>query len=505
MKPIEPQVISLKLDYLWCGSEEDLMEVVGAGLQLARSTAARKSRLDEVFLLPVVGLIRLHNYARGEPRRGQAFLLLALCLLEFVVERFPTSHQGAAALVRLSRYLSFRSPWLEKWENLGVKNILTDALSHLVVERISITQPYELPRHHGAGATGVIRDPVEMLSRLYKDLERGGKQLQAAQGQAIREDKWNMLYDLQISREQIERSITLRMIMLERRRIQRLRGEFYDGLGRPNSFSTNTWDNRDMTALLNYEPSGKGSLLDYLSIGPPITPYWGGFSMVIDELDCILTDQKSRALWGMTHRNYAKFKEEDKQEHEAEFTVIEYATIPVWGAIRKLVLHLDEDSKKPFDLKALLNNIIQNLDEYKLPSDNFVVNVDGQPLLPDAAHIGALYIDLELFRACAKLIAYVKQKTKNDQKYYDLFGKIKTIVEALHGRDMAFVQEWSDHLEVHDLTGQMHAAEFGELVANIVGENSFNDKGRDYHQDAVHALKSWLVLGNDAAQALARS
>ena len=516
-------MLSLKLDYLWCRSEIDLVEIIKNGLQLLKGEAVDEDGSEEVFLLPIVGLIRLHTYIQTQSTRSQTSLLLAMCLLEFVSLRFPKSYQGAVTSVRLSRYLGFKSPSLADWVNLGIKNILVDALSHLVVERISITQPEELARQPRNGRFPPKKDPVEFLALIVKDYGRSGVQLRRSLLDAFREDNWDIIYELQQSYDRIKRSITLRTTILERRRILRLRDDRYDDVGLHEFRQAGFWeadivDSRDTIGLLNYEPSGGKVFHDYLSIGPPPKAYHLSFLQMIDQADCILSDQKPRALSALSHGRYCEFRAEDRQRYQEEFTDTEYATIPVWDAIHVLLVDLDRSGKDSTALETSLTSVKQNLDDYKLRSVDMAVSIDDKSLLPDASRLQALYIDLELFKICAKVVFYVKKKTKNEKVSRKLVEDIRERAETLHARNVAFVQAWIKELDELDLGKQIREDELGSLIASLPiwkssdGQSkeyhlngSVEEKGKEFREDAIHALKSWLAFGNKVTKALARS
>ncbi|KAI9664923.1 MAG: hypothetical protein M1821_006371 [Bathelium mastoideum] len=502
------EVISLKLDYLWCGSEEALIGIVKKGLQLASAEAHRRNRSDEVFLLLAVGLIRLHVWVERQPHRSQTMLLLALRLLQFVQEVIPASSQGVAILVRLAHYLGFWTPLLVHWDKLRVKNVLVDPLGYLVVERVSITQPQTLLLSYGSQDPPKFEDPADLLYWLLEEFAKNEKQVDDAIKEALQRGSWDAVFDLSYSLKKLRQSITLRTALLERRRIFRLRDEGYDCLSITEDKSkwlpnVDISDSRDTNVLLNYEPSGERPFYQHISNGPLPGVYWIKFYTMIDEVDCILTEQKTRTLTYLSGTKYSTFVIDDEAKCRAEFTDAEFASVRAWQAIQAIVAHLDQDAKEAQTLKSLLKGLAQSLDHYEPASDTCIFSVNDKPLLPDARRLQAFYIDLDLFDGCSKVVSFVSKKTKNEKQYGELVQGIRQKVQKLHSRNMAMVKGWAEKLEGYDLGKQLREDELGLLVGEALGNTKLEAKSKQYVRDAVHALSTWEDFGEKVTKKLA--
>ena len=503
------QVMSLKLDYLWCGSEEALIKFIRDGLQLAKTEAQQQKPSDEVFLLPVIGFIKFHTWTLGDPCRSQTYLLLALHLLEYVRDKIPSSQQGIALTVRLAHYLGFSSALLVNWASLRVRNVLVDPLSYLIVERLSTTQPHEFPKSSSNRATPTMRAPRKLLESILKENDESDSLLAESILQAFRTGKWHTVSDLQSARRRLNYGISHRTAVLERRRILRLGDEIYDGFGM-NDFGLNEYtvsdmtDGRDMNALLNFEPSGGKTLQKLISNGPTTGAHWVVFHAIIDETDCILSEQMSKRLSGHQRGEYWERIKDERDKFRAELTDCEFASVPVWSAIHAASVHLDKGSKEPSKFTVLLKEVKQSLEDYKPASAHCVASVDEKPLLPDSGRLQALYLDLDLFKVGGKLVPFVKKRTKISQQDDELVRTIKTRIEEAHGGNTKFVRDWVKKLESYDLAQQLRKDALGVLVDDVLDQN-LDVKSKEYIKDAVHALKSWLGFGEKAMKALARS
>ncbi|KAF2239321.1 hypothetical protein EV356DRAFT_528590 [Viridothelium virens] len=508
LSPKLGQTISLQLDYLWCRSEEDLTKIIKDGLGLVRGMTSEKLYSEEVFLLPIVGLMRLHIIARSQPHRPMTLLVLSLLLLEFMLARIPDSLKGTATLVSVGRYLGFESSWIVHWKTLGVKNVLVDPLSHLVVERLSISQPQRLPSPPSSGSTLV--NPVDFLEWIVEEYKRSDTQLQGSLTHAVEAGHWNIIGDLNTSRDRLSRSITLRMAILERRRIQRINDESYDYKGsvqlRLKGFDEEEiMDNRNMIPLLDYEPSGDSASENFPATGPTPKAHYVSYLLMMDEADCVISEQKSKAFYLSSGMQWS-FPWDKIEKHKKEFTASEYATLPVWQGISALVDTLEGGKKDPRTIKTHLTDLKEQTGIYKLQADGWTLGVvDDQLPLPDSSHIQTLYIDLELFKTCAKLIAYFRKKTKNDNSYTQLLKGIKDQLELLHGRNMVIVQGLVKKLEEFDLAERLSEDDIGSLFPEMLGGKYFKQKSKQYCKDAVHTLKSWLSSGEKLNARLARA
>ncbi|KAL9095605.1 MAG: hypothetical protein Q9165_002037 [Trypethelium subeluteriae] len=453
---------------------------------------------------------------RSQPHRATTFLVLSLLLLEFMLARIPDSLKGTAVLVSVGRYLGFESSWLIHWKTLGVKNVLVDPLSHLAVSRLSISQPQQLRSAPLSGSTRV--NPVDFLGWIVEEYKRSDTQLKDALTRAVETGNWNIIGDLNTSRNRLSRSITLRLAILERRRTLRLNDESYDYKGadqlRLKGFGEEKIvDSRNLLPLIDYEPSGDSASYSLLATGPTPKAYYVSYLLMMDETDCVLSDQKSKAFSFSSGIQWS-FSWNQREKHEEEFTASEYATLPVWQGISTLVNALEEGEKDPKKIGTCLTNTKEQIGVYKPQADGWTLDTaDDQLPLPDSSHIQTLYIDLDLFQTCVKLITYFRKKTKNDGRYTQLLRGTKDQLEILHSRNMAFVQGLVENLEVFDLAerlsgdniGRLFPGLFREMPGEMLGEEYFKRKSKQYSEDAVHTLKSWLSLGEKLKVRLARA
>ncbi|KAI9701382.1 MAG: hypothetical protein M1820_006473 [Bogoriella megaspora] len=505
LNPIEREVLCLKIDYTTCDNEQELIKFLKSCLELIGSNQSNDNLYDEIYLLAIAGLVRLAHFTQSE-YRSQTCFLLGLCLAFCCREKLPKSRQGTILISRLLRKLGATSLAACHWQYVGIKNVLIDSLGHLLVERVGINQSQEVHPRFGKKITEGF--PPDLINLLSWWIEMGNKnrvKLDKGLRKLLENGQWDQLEGFQDLRLSQQRSITLRTMLVERRRIQRFSAKTYDHLGQDLLLgtgwaSTSIEDLRDIKALVNYEPTNAEPFHNSLNTGPRVNRFWIVYNLMIDQADCIMTEQKNKTLCDINTNPFEEMSSEPSSADLSGLTQTELDHRAAWIAIYKVAATIDGGKTKPTDFVPLFKQLIESVNGIPHPEFDRVLTGSSDPvLLPTSHYIQIFYLRIELFQGVSRLLAFVGKKVKGSIKDSgnDLVDSVRKAMRRMHEADQKKAKDWLKRLAEHDIGKQIREEEeLGAMVERVMGgEGAVRRLADDVLIDARYALERIAVVG----------
>jgi hypothetical protein len=184
-------------------------------LNIAQST--EKGNLSTISVPIITALVRLHSvHAPGDAR----YLIQAACLLEKLQTLLPEDRQIYLLKLRVYSLLGVPTLALAEYHKLQVRDILNDTISHEIYTRISSSQPFHLGM---SGSEAIGEDTFHGLSAALDFYNQWDQDLTNLLFKVRDLQVHGMFLDVVDMMEKRRRSFTWRLLLLEKRRIARMR------------------------------------------------------------------------------------------------------------------------------------------------------------------------------------------------------------------------------------------------------------------------------------------
>jgi N-terminal acetyltransferase B complex non-catalytic subunit len=195
-------------------------------LNLAGST--ENGHLPTISILTVTTLVKLHSVQiSGETTlfSEQRYLVQAACLLEKLQTLLPEDRQIYLLKLRVYSLLGVPKLALSEYRKLKVRDILNDTLSHEVYSRISGYQPFYLGT---SGSEDSGSDPFHCLCEALEFYDQWDQDLTGFLLQVRDLQVHGTFLDVVDMMDKRRRSFTWRLLLLEKRRMARMRDQERD-------------------------------------------------------------------------------------------------------------------------------------------------------------------------------------------------------------------------------------------------------------------------------------
>jgi len=278
-KWLNAEVNSLKFEYLLTAGQNQNVDPL-----YLRELVSNALRLHELQETPVMttlatllcaALIRWHEL---DPSGGH--LLEATAILETYARN--DDYQAKVLLVYLYTELGLYSNAILYYDELSIKELQLETFSHSLLPRISIGRPFigsSLTKPAYRNAADLIDQAMNMYISNKNKTATFSKSL-------ISSDRPDMILELQDLRRTLIRSITLRITLLEDRRVRRFTNRPQMKNQRPRTYET--WqqdlvDNRDYRTTANLEAGDKFLDSKFLNVRRAPNTKWLLYNLLIEE------------------------------------------------------------------------------------------------------------------------------------------------------------------------------------------------------------------------------
>jgi N-terminal acetyltransferase B complex non-catalytic subunit len=275
------EINALKFEYFLCISKaalptkESLETFVSDALRVYTiSLNADKERGDEACILAVIGLVKLHHFSAdfemdetfpeqesastsSEHGRGssssQAYLVQAVCLLEFLRSNSPHNYGAVLLSILISQLLGLTSLSMKLMKNLRIKEIQHDTIDHLLYSRISITHPFPTSARHIAALADQYKNPHVGLGIALEWYDVAGSKMMQFMGDDLEDIQFDKIFEFAEFKERFENSFSRALMLLEYRRVARMTDQQRVTEGLPPQFEKWVIDNREFETIPDFE------------------------------------------------------------------------------------------------------------------------------------------------------------------------------------------------------------------------------------------------------------
>ncbi|KAK7510736.1 N-acetyltransferase B complex non catalytic subunit-domain-containing protein [Phyllosticta citriasiana] len=469
---------TIKADYLLrvskgnTPSKERLEEVLKAAVDLQSQAAGKDDfAFEDACALAAMALVRLYHL-----ESSQVYLLQALAVTSKLLHACGDSRKAQLFHSRLLSYIGNFRESMSAWEGLRIKEILMETLAHLMFTRISVIHPFHYRSKNGA-ASWV--DPKTSLDRILQTCQKITNTLQAFIGADMDTLQYDRLLEIAELKKALTKSLNNKIWVLERRRIERVRGE-------PVSDSSmelldddveSLEDNRDTKRMWSYEHSQSPRFDDFLATGPLPGKYWLALHLLIDDTCAVISAPENQRL---KIEKLEGIVNSPSEEDLAQLTSAERSLIPGWEKLRTLA------SKILFgkDLESTLTDIevLQSwLSGQSLATTLQDISIKDKPkgFIPFVNHIQPLFLSIELLQATSRLCdtATRLQKLKHQPWQRNIPVKelslLKAATQQVFGQVRQRAFDWKNRLSdgAHqDLATHISSGDTGALLAEKLGD-----------------------------------
>ncbi|KAK7532234.1 N-acetyltransferase B complex non catalytic subunit-domain-containing protein [Phyllosticta citribraziliensis] len=452
-------------------SNEILEEVLRAAVDLQAEAAGKEDfAFEDACALAAMVLVRLYHL-----EASQVYLLQALAVTSKLLQARGDSRKAQLFHTRLLSYVGNFREGMSTWEGLKIKEILMETLAHLMFTRISVIHPFHYRSKTGVGSW---LDPNALLDRILQTSQKITNTLQAFIGADMDTLQYDRLLEIAELKKALTKSLNNKIWVLERRRIERVRGEHVS-----DSFTElldddleSLEDNRDTRRMWSYEHSQSPGFEEYLASGPPPGKYWLALHLLIDETCAVISAPENQRL---KTEKLERLVNSPSEEDLAQLTPAERSLIPGWEKLRTLaskVLFGEDLESTPADIEALKSW----LSEHALFSTLQDVSIKDKPkgFLPFINHIQTLFLTIELLQATSRLCdtATRLQKLKHQPWQRNIpvkeLSPLKTVAQDIFGQVRQRAFDWKNRLSdgAHDdLATRFSSGNTGALLAERLG------------------------------------
>jgi N-terminal acetyltransferase B complex non-catalytic subunit len=182
---------------------------------------------DDFVIIAAMCLVKLAgcipcdtNTADVRPRGTLRELLQACAMLEFAHSHSTANKQTLILLVRLYQILGAGSLAMRAFARLGVKQIQLETLGYAILDRSSSLHP-----HAASDISPSVVDnlsPQYHIGRMNKLYKKAGKDIQDNIWRAFKEESYDSIFQFCDVADNLSKSLTAAMTIIESRRIDRV-------------------------------------------------------------------------------------------------------------------------------------------------------------------------------------------------------------------------------------------------------------------------------------------
>lgn len=419
------------------------------------------------------------------------------------------------------RKLGLPSYALASLPQLRLKEFLFETLGHVISTRMGIEHPFAVttlpatsPEDLGdAGAAQKRRDPQAVLGEHIDVSKRSVIRMRAFSGESLNKTEYDRVLEIVEMEENVEKSISKHICILEQRRIARLRGVKCDEADLDAIRSPLKLDElKDLREynIFDFEDTRYREELKRNLHGAIPTKGWLAVAIFIDSVASALNCEPS--IWSscgmdwdnMFQKTLAEMSKESA-ELRTELTHAESLAPSIYLTISQFTTLLTT-GKADMPLVQGLESIISSVE--KLASDiaPILANADHQRLLvPTAELLQMMFIHLELlqslWRLCDLATAAITQKTHPIKGFLTKpqIDKMRKTVQSFYQLIRKTASDWINRLRsdgAKKLQEEVYAGGIGGAINELVKDGLEGSSGEmsmmGLNASAVEALEGVL-------------
>ena len=196
-----------------------------SALRIARSLHQYHGR--DIYLIIVLASLR-QSLKLNDTDEKNLLLMQIVCLLESSNMTKSEDRQILLLLSRLYSRLGFGAALICTYRKLRIKDILNEPLAHVLHTRISLNHPFPISQSELGLTDQHERDPVIGASRIIDKYASAVDTLNRLITDAHKTPVYSKLSEYALLKRDLNGSRTKQIVVLEKRRTKRLRGEQSD-------------------------------------------------------------------------------------------------------------------------------------------------------------------------------------------------------------------------------------------------------------------------------------
>jgi N-terminal acetyltransferase B complex non-catalytic subunit len=207
---------------------------------------------DDACILAVMALVKLDRSTQDtDPSRP--YLIQAACLLENLRDDSPNNYKATLFLLLISQLLGLVSISLSAFQDLSLREIQYDTLSHLLYTRISTIHPFGSSIRSMKSLDDRHKDPLSGIEFALKWKPKAVGTFMNFMSKDVEKIQFDKILEFSQFKERLEKSFTKVLLKIEKRRIARLTNQTSLLEESLEHFRNATSDNRDFDVIPDFE------------------------------------------------------------------------------------------------------------------------------------------------------------------------------------------------------------------------------------------------------------
>ncbi|KAF2098508.1 hypothetical protein NA57DRAFT_56172 [Rhizodiscina lignyota] len=470
--------------------------------------------LDEACLLAASALEFLAAGADEDVQSAapQIRTVQAFYLVHDMLYFNPRNYNARVLLIKLARTLGLVSVAMENYQELGIREIQNETLSHLLFNRISWIHPFEVSGPERRKLDGMIADPYKGLGKVLTWYDVACEKINGFLGADIDNYRYDKAVEFYNLKSGLQNSLWKQMAAIERRRIARLTDRPYDEADSIDSL-LDSWiggavDLRDHVQT-SFSASGQAHDLR----GEYEGRMWVSLMSHSDIAESMLVARDPVAEWKTVQiqtRAIDAFNSGKALELLAflsEFLGFEQATIQFWTGLAGpcvVVAKGDPEGMSESQRTTKARTVVSAFGEVeKMIQGMGLPDASEYVTLPDEYLLESLIQVLEIQKFSHKFLdaAIMQSKNKNHLLYrkvpVERAEKIKLLIKTRAEGLRRFVQGWKDYLvrnEREVFSDRIFKDKIGMELKKLIGKNSIEGHILVFRNSALDSLDGLLKI-----------
>ncbi|KAF2435237.1 hypothetical protein EJ08DRAFT_646109 [Tothia fuscella] len=463
---------------------------------------------DDACILAIMCLVWFAHKS-VDPAWPNSYLVQAACLVENLRDNSPNNARAVLLSLCISHLLGLGSIALSAFHDLTTREIQYDTLSHLIYTRISILHPFGVDLRVMKALDDRHKNPLDGIAFALKWKPKAVDNYLNMMTKSLENFPFDKLLEFSRFKENLEKSMTIPILTLEKRRIARITGQngsLETALRYPFDFSA---DNRDFKTIPDFEYAGEEHFYHLVLAGKKPDQFWLAQQTLHDLIQTMPTwkmplpetqVQLARDLlkYIMLHRaDAANELTASEIEVSTGWKHLLNFTFPVVGEVEGLMLRDPETLQKKLDDLSKWLKIASEANKLTLDMKKLAA-----PPFADHTALQHCILHLEILKAINKCAnaALAVSKQKNHHTHgklsADALHKMKISVKGNADEIYKYLREIKKGLESHGIEEVARSfvghGKIGEKIEKIVPLERRQKYAREFVESGIEALDGVL-------------
>lgn len=513
MRKVVTKVNAMKLRYLLHFSDMAAREDAEIGTFIAQCLEVYQSMMDledrpsdDACMLAITALMKFGSI------KSNIYNLQAACLAHLLRDNSQYNFQATLLELLNSRILGLGSMTIAAFRDLRTQEVQLDTLGHLLYTRISTLHPWPVSTREVKALDDRFKDPKASIVHSLQYARRASDATLTLLSKKLEDVYFDKFDEFLNFNERIAKSFSSQQSRLELQHMRRLTDQGVTTNQIFSSYSFESSDNRDFSALMNFEPaSASRSFRDIATGGHMPGNFWAARRQLNESVAAVLTSKLTVLTTGQidTINSIFKYLRENDEMALHELTPTERSTSVPWDHLADLTFWLVRGpgtQEQPLDIKATASMLLDFLNSAKLAIDaeDMEIGADDRLEFTHASEFESWYLHLELAKTCSLFVttamAFSKQKghhTASKGIPVDILNKIKTGAKALGDA----VQKQAKTLQTdlkkdgkEKVLAVVKAGGLGSVIDQLIGESQVRMYVGEMVDSAVEGLEGVLKV-----------